>query len=500
MKRMFRRIALILTLTVLLCPTVACSDTPSAPSGDGWEGVGEWDGTRATTPDTLPSDLNFNGDTVAVLYREHLKQYEADGEAGSDIVYQAVYERNARVEARLGIKFDWCPTESSAPSAVKTEIIQVLSALIDDYDYILTTNNTILSAGMNSYLWDFNSAMYIDLTQPWWWMSCIEEMSFDGFHYNYLVGEMNLFNFMTMSAFYFNTRLLETQLSLTPEDMYNKVDDGKWTLDELHRLVSKGFMERNGDNVPSKGDIFGMPIAGSETINQLAFSTDIDISERLPNGRVNITMNNNRMIQVCEKLTNLLHNNVGVYNQKPVDGSSGFDTFVIKDFAEGNYIFMAQRFTAACTESMRAMDDDYGIIPYPTLEEGDDYVSYIQPASTCVSVPYAVDAERFDRVCAVLEALSAEAYRSVTEKFYEYALKAKYVRDDYGSPRMIDIIYNTSAKYFLWEYNTSASNILNIVSDSITNRSSITTLYAQYGEAAQNNINKFIMECIAAYR
>ena len=164
MKRSYRRLSVILALAVLLCPLLSCVDnTPGGDNGD-WDGPGEWDGTRATTPDNLPEDLNFNGDTVTVLYREHLKEYEADGEAGSDIVYQAVYERNAKVEARLGIKFDWCPTESSAPAAVKTEIVNVLSALIDDYDYILTTNNTILSAGMNSYLWDFNSALYIDLT------------------------------------------------------------------------------------------------------------------------------------------------------------------------------------------------------------------------------------------------------------------------------------------------------------------------------------------------
>ena len=501
MEKFLKRVSLVLIAAMLLGTLISCAEMKDNSGANGeWGGFGEWDGTRATTPDNLPEDLNFDGETIRVLHRDGLQELECDGEAGSDIVYQAVFERNAKVEARLGIKFEWVPTASGGLADTKAEVVRVLSAFVDDYDYILTTNNTILSAGMNSYLWDFNNAMYIDLTQPWWWMSCIEEMSVDGFHYNYLVGEMNLFNFMTMSAFYFNTRLLDTQLGLTPEDMYNKVDEGKWTLDELHRLVSKGFMEKNGDNVPSKGDIFGMPIAGSETINQLAFSTELDISERQPNGRVTITMNNNRMVQVCEKLTNLMHNNVGVYNQLPVDGSTGFDTFVISDFAAGNYIFMAQRFTAACTESMRAMDDDYGIIPYPTLEEGDEYVSYIQPASTCVSVPYAIDEERFEMICAVLEALASEAYRSVTEKFYEYALKAKYVRDDYGSPRMIDIIYNTSAKYFLWEYNTSASNILNIVSDAITNKSSITTLYAQYGESAQRNINDFILECIASYR
>ena len=497
-----KKLAVFLSVSILLCSVLACADTNSGNGGNngGYGDLGEWDGTRETTPDNLPENLNYNGATVSVLYREHLKEYEAEGEAGSDIVYQAVFERNAKVEQRLGIKFEWYPTESSAPGTVKTEIVNVLSAFIDDYDYILTTNNTILSSGMNSYLWEFNTAPYIDLTQPWWWMSCIEALSFDGRTYNFLTGEMNLYNFMTMSAFYFNSKLIGTRLGLTADDMYGKVDGGTWTLDELHRLVSKCYFDKNGNTVADEGDIFGMPIAGNETINQLAFSTKFDVSERTNIGTVKVLLNNDRMVRVCEKLTKLLHENNGTYDQKPVGGSTGFDTFVISDFAEGKYVFMAQRFTAACTQSMREMDDNYGIIPYPTLEEGDEYVSYIQPASTCVSVPYAVDEERFERVCAVLEAMAAEAYRSVTEKFYEYALKSKYVRDDHGSPRMIDIIYNTSTKYFLWEYNVEANNLLGIVSTAVENKQSVATLYAQHGSSSENAINDFIVKCIAAYR
>jgi len=501
-KRILGRLALLLAITLLLCvPLSACSNNPDNNSGGEYNGPGEWDGTRETTPDTLPEDLYYDGATVSVLYRAHLKEYEAEGEAGSDIVYQAVYERNAMVENRLGIKFDWCPTEGSAPSAVSTEMVNVLSALIDDYDYILTTNNTILSSGMNAYLWDFSYAPYIDLSQPWWWTECIEATSFDGKHFNYLTGEMNLFNFMTMSAFYFNVPMLKTYLDLTSEDMYAKVDEGKWTIDELHRLVSKCYYDKNGDNIANVGDVYGMPIAGNETVNQLALSTKLNLYERVkPLGTIKFTMNNDRTVQVCEKLTRLMHDNSGIYNQKPINGSSGFDTFVIEDFASGKYVFMAQRFTAACTQSMRQLDDDYGIIPYPTLEEGDEYVTYIQPASTCVSVPVAVNQDRFERACAVLEALAAEAYRSVTEKFYEYALKSKYVRDDYGSPRMIDIIYNTSTKYFLWEYNTVADNIMGIYANAIINKQSVATLYAQSGQAAEKTVNDFIVKCISAYR
>ena len=500
MKKALKRISLILVAVMLLGTMLSCADTqgPNAGGGD-WDGLGEWDGTRATTPDNLP-DLDYDGATISVLHREGLQELECEGEAGTDIVYQAVYERNAQVASRLNIEFDWCPTASGGLAETKSEMVNVLSTFVDDYDYILTTNNTILSSGMNAYLWDFNSAYYVDLTQPWWWTSCIDEMSFDGVTYNYLVGEMNLTNFMKMSAFYFNDKLIQSQLGLTAADMYAKVDAGTWTLDELHRLVSKCYYDKNGDNIANVGDLFGMPIAGGETVNQLVKSTKFDIYKREKSGFVTILLNNTRMVDVCDKLTRLMHENNGIYIQNKVDGSSGFDSFVIDDFTNGKYVFMAQRFTAVSTESMRQMEDNYGIIPYPTLEEGDEYVSFIQSSSTCVSVPFAVDADRFERSCAVLEAMAAEAYRSVTEKFYELALKSKYVRDDYDSPRMIDIIYNTSTKFFLEEYDSEADGVMGIMASAIMNKQSVSTLYAGKDSSAQNSINNFIAECMAAYR
>ena len=65
---------------------------------------------------------------------------------------------------------------------------------------------------------------------------------------------------------------------------------------------------------------------------------------------------------------------------------------------------------------------------------------------------------------------------------------------------MIDIIYNTSAKFFLEEYNSNASGIMSIMSSAIINKQSVATLYAGKGSAAEVNINNFIMECKAAYK
>ena len=54
-----------------------------------------------------------------------------------------------------------------------------------------------------------------------------------------------------------------------------------------------------------------------------------------------------------------------------------------------------------------------------------------------VSVP--VSCDKVDAVCAAIETIAAENYRTATPAYYETALKTKYIRDDmYGE--IVDMI------------------------------------------------------------
>ncbi len=492
MRRKVRAIALVLSLLILMSALAACSDKEKKDDTD-ISGM-EW-------ADDLP-ELDYHGSTVSILHREGdwIKLYECDGEAGTDIVHKAVYERNLVVEQRLGVKLEWIPTASGGLEDTKTEIVNLLSAWVDDYDLILTTGNTIISTGMNAYLYDFSGAPYIDLDKEYWWTDCMEEVSFDGTRYNFLIGEMLLNNFMKMSAFYFNTALIQKYLGMTPKDMYGLVDSGQWTIEKLTQFCSRCYHDLNGNNIQDDADMYGLAFSGSsETLDQFLLSTDVELYRREKSGFITIDMDTNDVYELCEKMKALMHNGEGVRRRSAINGSSGFDSFLIEDFAEEKYVFLAQRFTAAFSDAMREMETDYGIIPYPTLREGDKYVSYIQTSSTCVACPYSVDEERFARGCAVLEALASQSYSTVTLKFYEYALKSKNVRDDYDSPRMIDIIYNSATKCFLAEYSSAAGGILSTMNSAVVNKSSISTQLASKQSAAQTTLNKFIADCIASY-
>ncbi|MBR2459807.1 MAG: hypothetical protein IKB34_01050, partial [Clostridia bacterium] len=124
---------------------------------------------------------------------------------------------------------------------------------------------------------------------------------------------------------------------------------------------------------------------------------------------------------------------------------------------------------------------------------------FIGGGSPMVCVPYTVatggDYDRLEYViCAVLEAMAIESYRSVTENFYDLALKSSYTRDDIASD-MIDIIVGSAFKNVVYEYSTSLNNVGHIFSNIMQAQSyNFASRYESIGESADNLLTALIKE------
>ena len=493
--RFLKKTALLLACVIVLSSVLfSCENKDDDIDREGW-----WlsdEGGRPSTPDDLPEDIDFEGYEFFVFYRagDWLNFYECEGDLSSEVnpVYQTVYERNQKIQARLNAKITWVPSNNGGRVETAAQITQILNSL-EYYDFFLTTNNTAVSYGNNAKLIDFSMAEYINLNQPWWWQDVINEISFDGSTVNFLVGDMNIVNITKMSAFYFNFDLIDERLQKTPEYFYNLVDEKKWTIEILDQLSRNCFRDLNGDQREDENDSYAFPWTGGETVNQFLWSTRVadQLYTRSADGRT-ITLNfkgNDDIVTLVEMMTKLLHENSGVLDYSAMP-SGTFDGKIIQEFSEGKYVFLPQRLTAATTDYMRDMETDYGIIPYPLMSDGDEYISDIQDSSTCIFAPQV--AERvLDKVGICIEALCAEAYRYTTEAFYNVALKNKYARDDNAS-RMIDLIYESAHKSFIVEYGGQAGNIAGTLYSSIYGKTSVATAIASKADAAENKINTFI--------
>ena len=459
---------------------------------------------RPSTPDGLPEDLDLEGYEAVALYRagDWVNFYECEGSIDTgenfNTVYQVVYERNKTVEWRLNCKLTWFPTDSGDLNETASQISRVMQTQ-EYFDFINSTNNTMLSSGLNALLCDLSDTEYIDLGQPWWWEDVNNALSVDNYRYNYIVGDMHIINLTKMSAFYFNTELVESMLKQDKAYMYGLVDDKRWTLEQLYTMIRTLYKDTSVNpamtNKRDQGDVFGMVYSNTgETVNQFVFSTRVAKNTYTRDDKGIVTLNikgNEDVITVVDVLRKIYHEAEGSW-----ESTTGFDSGLIKEFSEGNYVFFPQRLSAAPSSYMREMKTDYGILPYPTLEEGDDYVSDIQTSSTSLCVQAVVELEdNLDTVSALIEALCSEAYRYTTVAFYELALKAKYARDDDAS-RMIDIIYESAHKSFIVEYGQYAGNIMNLLGNAIRSNSDVTSSIDAANDAAQNTINAFISKVV----
>lgn len=504
MKKALRRITLVLALVMLLTPVLIACSNEKEDEKYWWELGTEG---KAATPDRLPEDLDYAGYEVQIFCRSGFID-ETDGfdGEGCDPVEAVTYQRNKKIEQRLNCKLVWTPSTGGLGETAQ-EITQILNTS-QYYDFILTTNNTLVTNKKNEFLCDLSEARYLDFEQPWWWTEYMDEMAYDGATYNYAVGDINISNFKKLSAMYVNYGLSKELLKMDSADFYKMVDDKKWTIDKFYAYTKECWRDTDnalGSGSVSDDDTFGFAWSGRETLQQLIFSTKIvdDFYERNETTQlVTLNLKNNTKIQdLCEKLQSLLWNNTGALDRRynkasKYEDKSYFDSDIIKEFAEGQYVFLAQRLTAACTSYLRGTGVDFGILPYPTLEEGDDYISYGETSATCICIPICVkskDNAQINRASAVIEALCAESYRFTIDAFYRDALKTRYTRDP-DSIRMIDIIYESRNKNFLIEYNSAASGILNYIYDAIIDRQNIETYFASRADAAQASINNYIKD------
>lgn len=142
------------------------------------------------------------------------------------------------------------------------------------------------------------------------------------------------------------------------------------------------------------------------------------------------------------------------YSGDPVYPYDGDDMY--KFFASGSLLFVVNYISTAETETLRNMQDEYGILPFPKYDENQkEYYSCTGDIPTCFSIPTTNTDP--DTAAAVLEALASYSYRETKPAYLDTALKGKYMNDP-DSRKMVDYIVNGYKVDASWIYFDTISN------------------------------------------
>lgn len=442
---MLKRSLSILLLCAIVTSTLACGETAddsdvTTEGGSSETTTAEVTGRDAVS-DNLP-DKDYNGATFTILNRTGF-EYEFTAEETGDVLDDAIYNRNITVEDRFNIKLEtytvdcnWGDEATAFNNMLRSSIMAGDGA----FDLVAGYAATIPSIVADGIFMNWNELDYVDFSQPWWSEEIADELTINGKTFM-MTGDLSLALWKGMKCIYFNKQLAtDYQLG----DLYSIVDSGDWTLDKLEELTTNIYEDVNGDGIHDENDIYGFLTFGTTAIDSMKEAFEVKVTEKGTDGFPEIVLNNERTIEVIDNLISYIFDSGFVY--MPTDLTEAGEEAQLVRFSDGGGVFLTANLGNA--ETLRAMNDDFGILPYPKYDSNQtNYHSTSHDNLSLFEVP--IDAPDPEMTAIITEALSAESYKQVIPAFYDIALKTKAARDN-DSAAMIDIIRD--GLIFDWGY------------------------------------------------
>jgi hypothetical protein len=453
-----RLLSLLLAVLMLLPLFTACGNNPAettAPA-DTKPGLDE---EREQIRDTVPPDLNYNGETVNFFVRsdQDLYKYElACDELLNNSLYDAIHYRNIDVESRLGVSIKTIAQDGrySARAPWSERLATSVLTNSGDYDgaaFYLSTGSALAKDGIYYNLLSLTEQEdgYLNLEQPWWNQSLVEELGYYGTLF-FIGGSLTISQAAAGYCLFFNRDMFNEKF---PEEsdatLYQLVRDGKWTADRLANYVSQVWTDVNSNGVIDDGDIVGTySVAGEggdgSALDAWIPAMGLKLTEHNQFGEIEIALFNSRIVPAYEKIRSIFGSNPGTYLASK--------TPALTAMPNGNVLFCTANLDYGT--AMRESSVNYGVLPATKFDENqENYQVGFANIASALAVCSNLSADRAAMVSAVLEVLSAESYKQVIPVYYGTILKGQYSREQ-ADAEMYDLILKSFAFTFGFAYSS----------------------------------------------
>ncbi len=415
---------------------------------------------------------------------------EGDPEAGASLVNDAVVERNAIVEDRLGVTLEF--TDLDVPyTDVFNEIRKLVSAGTDEYDLVINDiypfANLSLEGNFRNIL--DTSCIGFDFDHDFWYKSYMDDMMLvDGYAY-LLAGDYFIDILRSAHLLLFNKGMYEEHYHTNSGEVYDWVRNYEWTYDKLNEMITDLYVDKNQNGKKDYGDVFGFSIMqfwGSS----IAFvvSADPGFISRDEDGSIYVTLGeDNRATDLTDKLAMLAYNDSACVALTD-------DNKILSDFTQNlSLICDNQRLGSLENPIFRDMSGDAGVLPYPMLYASDKRYS---TAAHDTSELGAILSTNKDMAftSTVIQALNYQTGKTMMPKYYGEALQVQYV-DDPDCADMVQIIHDNFRNSFILAFNNATgSKMLNVFSDAVQGKRSFEVQYKSSQKSMQRTVENMIKQ------
>ena len=489
-KSMIRTVSGLLALLMAGTTLIACgSDTgdPAVTTSADTAAV-----TEAVTEagieyvaDSLPDNLDYNGRQFTMYVASFKEFFEGPEESTGDIVDDAVIDRNRAVEERLNIKLEYFFDENAQWDTIAGILSKLIMAGDTTYDLYTGQQYGITTLLANGGFVNVYDLEHLDFSKPWWNNRYMDELAIGHDTRFFLVGDFFISAFLNTHVVYFN-KTMYGNLHDDPNELYNLVIDGKWTLDKMAQAAKDAYVDLNNNGQTDIEDQLGyVTYKPAASVDPFMYLSDIEFTPRDNEGYLTVNLLDERCVDLTTKIVEYFHQPGSLYETESGAANASF--------VNGKAQFLGINSISAA-KAFRNMEDDFSFLPYPKLTEDQEHYNCVVAD---IVGPGAVPGTslNLDMVGAVIEALSSETYRTVLPTYYETALKIKYSRDDQTS-QIVDIIHNASYTDFLYAYSSSLNSIGVIMRELVAGNS---TDYMSKVSKKQRSVDKCLNKIITTF-
>ena len=446
--------ALLLAVSLCLAPSCQKPESEKPDENPASDPIGDETAEKPTDEPFVEPEVpakDYGGAQFTVLYPfwgdfETQIFGDQETEAGTELD-DAIWRRNKKIEDQLNITFNPIVLGTRGSDTIKEVLPAVRKSVMagdGSYDLVFIHPMCDLNAfAQTQLLRNFNKMPHVDLSKPYWNQSLNDTLAVN----NILLFAANDAIIPSPSVIYFNKKILQDYGMDSP---YDYVRNGSWTWEKFSQMATQITRDLNGDGIYDEHDLYGFSILldGSGMIAMM-HSCDQYIAKKNEDGEPILDLMSEKLVSLIDIIYDLVWGGNQTYTWTTDMWSDETQRSLYENFFPREHaLFCLGSPSTGASKELRAMEVDFGIVPYPKYDEAQkDYISLNNAGLMCIPQ----DVKDPEMVGIVVELLGAESRRYTIPAYYDVLLTYKGARDE-DSLEMLKIIFENTVYDFGYNY------------------------------------------------
>lgn len=373
------------------------------------------------------------------------------GEQNGEIVNDAVYARNLKVEEGLNVTLEYTECDWTY-SDIATGIDQLIMAGDSVYDVVINDIFRLVECSIKGQLYNVAKTDKLTLDADWWYTDAMNDLVLVPNAMYIMLGDYFADSLASAHVLYYNKDIILDNYG-DENYLHDIILEGKFTKDVMLKIMEECSVDLNGDGKIDGKDVVGYVVPGYwGPMMPVVTGFDVQYISRDDKGNVSFDFNNEHSVKVIEACNELFHSNVSLQSVDADSLQEGVHTMMANGQAVfGGYLRLSD------FGKMRDYETTVGLATYPKLDEDqENYISSLHDTSEVGAVLLTTPESDLDFVFTCLDFLGKEAAETVIPTWFDEALKVKYSSGEEDAV-ILDIIRYSISKPFALAYQTALS-------------------------------------------